>query len=413
MSLPLAHERLLKSIDIGGKAELELYERLRDIGRDVVLLKEEIANAGFAIKKWMRENLPRSYEWLQCHVRLFVEWDKFLKCLQWADDVRYPRSEHPSVMAALDLMDGYDRDAVRSRWRRHHLSPVQQEPRHVVSVEPLAIEASKPLDLTPTTTVIMGDAAEMMRKYIPNGSIDVVTADVPYFLRVPDGESVTDYYLELNGEKPRFREDWDNFASIDEYEEFCSEWIDEAMHTLDDRGSLFINGVFTNLNIIGHLLQRKGIWINNDIAWIKRNSRPNVCRRRLQHSNESVLWAVKNHKESRFNYRRCKLFDDPRDDFSERGRQMRDVWDIRTRPGNGHPSPKPIELYLRMLTMAGRPGGTLLELFSGAGPGAIAAMRWGMRSISIDRDPRYLSMLAQRVREEREQALPELALAAD
>ena len=62
--------------------------------------------------------------------------------------------------------------------------------------------------------MIMGDAAEMMRKYIPDGSIDVVTADVPYFLRVPDGESVTDYYLELNGEKPRFREDWDNFASI-------------------------------------------------------------------------------------------------------------------------------------------------------------------------------------------------------
>ena len=90
---------------------------------------------------------------------------------------------------------------------------------------------------------------------------------------------------------------------------------------------------------------------------------------------------------------------------------MRDVWDILTRPGNGHPSPKPIELYMRMLDVAGRPGGTLLELFCGAGPGAIAAMRWGMRSISIDREPMYLAMLAQRVSEE--QSLNELALAAD
>jgi DNA modification methylase len=104
------------------------------------------------------------------------------------------------------------------------------------------------------------------------------------------------------------------------------------------------------------------------------------------------------------------MHDDPLDYFSERGKQMRDVWDILTRPGNGHPCPKPVELYTRMLDMTGRPGGTLLELFSGAGPGAVAAMRWGMRSISIDREREYLAMLAQRVNEEQ---LNQLALAAD
>ena len=56
---------------------------------------------------------------------------------------------------------------------------------------------------------------------------------------------------------------------------------------------------------------------------------------------------------------------DPRDCFSERGKQMRDVWDIPARPGNGHPSPKPVELYTRMLDMTGKAGGTLLEMFSG------------------------------------------------
>ena len=101
MSLTQAKDRLLKSIGIAQKTELELFERLRDVGRDVVLLKEEIASAGFPIKKWMRENLPRSYEWLQNHVRLYAEWDRFLKCLQWADDVHYPRNEHPSLMVAL------------------------------------------------------------------------------------------------------------------------------------------------------------------------------------------------------------------------------------------------------------------------------------------------------------------------
>ena len=195
------------------------------------------------------------------------------------------------------------------------------------------------------------------------------------------------------------------------YEEFCDRWIDEVIRCHNDQGSLFITGVHTNINIIGRMLQIKGIWINNQIARIKRNSRPNICQTRLWHSNESVLWAVKNGNEYRFNYRRCKMLDDPWDYFCKRGKQMRDVWDIPAQPGNGRPSPKPIEFYTRMLDVAGRPGGTLLELFCGAGPGAVAAMRWGMPSISIDREPTYLAMLAQRVNEER--SLNELALAAD
>ena len=71
MSLTIAKDRLLKSMGIAQETELELYERLRDVARDFVDLKEEVANAGFNIKPWVRENLPRSYEWLQSHVRLY------------------------------------------------------------------------------------------------------------------------------------------------------------------------------------------------------------------------------------------------------------------------------------------------------------------------------------------------------
>ena len=126
----------------------------------------------------------------------------------------------------------------------------------------------------------------MTRQHIPDGEIAVAVIDVPFYLRAPPELSVTDYYIALNGQRPRFRADWDNFASIQEYEEFCDAWIDEVMRCLDDRGSMFIHGCFTNINIIGRLLQMKGIWINNQIAWAKRNSRPIVCRTRLRHSNE-------------------------------------------------------------------------------------------------------------------------------
>jgi DNA modification methylase len=65
-----------------------------------------------------------------------------------------------------------------------------------------------------------------------------------------------------------------------------------------------------------------------------------------------------------------------------------------------HPSPKPLQLYERMLDVAGRPGGLLLEPFAGSGPGAIGAIRWGMESISIERDESYCEMIRQRVADE-------------
>ena len=228
---------------------------------------------------------------------------------------------------------------------------------------------------------------------------------MPFYLRAPPQLSVTDYYIALNGQRPRFRADWDSFASIQEYEEFCDAWIDEVMRCLNDRGSMFIHGCFTNIDIIGHLLQMKGIWINNQIASGKRNSRPIVCRTRLRHSNESscrplrtlsgtalitgtarsstIRWIRSAHAVSR-----CWISGTfPRGRVSGIPRQSRSS-------------------FLSALLMAGIAGGTVLELFSGAGPAAIAAMRWGMKSISIDREPSYLAMLAQRVNDE-------LALAAD
>ena len=82
---------------------------------------------------------------------------------------------------------------------------------------------------------------------------------------------------------------------------------------------------------------------------------------------------------------------------------MRDVWDIPAAPQEnryGHPSPKPLAVYQRLLEVAGKPGGLLIDAFSGSGTGAIAAMRSGMSSISIEREPVYCDMIRRRVADE-------------
>jgi len=201
-------------------------------------------------------------------------------------------------------------------------------------------------------------------------------------------------------EEPLFREDWDQFESIEEYESFCTAWIDETMRCLNDEGSLFIFGTYHNTGLVNRLCQMQGYTIINEIIWVQRNGRPNVAMRRLQVSHHNILWVVKDSKKYRFNYRACKRahYDDW---LSRRNQQLRDVWDIPAAPHENktsrHPSPKPCSVLARLLDVAGKPGGLLLDLFSGSGTGAVVASEWGMRSVSIEREPAYVQMIRERV----------------
>ena len=191
--------------------------------------------------------------------------------------------------------------------------------------------------------------------------------------------------------KPLFNEVWDRFDSIEQYEAFCIAWIDEALRCLDTEGSLI--GTFHNIGLINRICQMKKYGIVNEIVWVQRNGRPNVATRRLQASHQNILWVAKDDRRYRFNYRLCKRSD--YDDWlSKRNQQLRDVWDI---PANSHenkacrhPSPKPLAALARILDVAGKPGGLLLDLFSGSGTGAVAALEWGMRSVSIEREATYV-----------------------
>ena len=72
--------------------------------------------------------------------------------------------------------------------------------------------------MTATATLLHGDVTDMMHKHISDASVDLAIADVPYFLRGPQEPTVTDFYIQQNGMKPLFKEEWDQFESIEEYE---------------------------------------------------------------------------------------------------------------------------------------------------------------------------------------------------
>jgi site-specific DNA-methyltransferase (adenine-specific) len=65
----------------------------------------------------------------------------------------------------------------------------------------------------------------------------------------------------------------------------------------------------------------------------------------------------------------------------------------------GHPAPFPVALAERLIKLFSFAGDTVLDPFAGTGTTAVAALHCGRNSISLDIEPKYVSIGRQRLRE--------------
>ena len=84
---------------------------------------------------------------------------------------------------------------------------------------------------------------------------------------------------------------------------------------------------------------------------------------------------------------------------------MRPVWsDIKGASlRDGHPAPYPVELAERLIRMFSFAGDTILDPFAGSGSTAVAAIRAGRNSYSVEVEKSYLSTAKKRVADEASQ----------
>jgi site-specific DNA-methyltransferase (cytosine-N4-specific) len=77
-----------------------------------------------------------------------------------------------------------------------------------------------------------------------------------------------------------------------------------------------------------------------------------------------------------------------------------DVWSIPTRPYRGpHFAAFPIEVPTRCIQAGCKPGGMVLDPFSGTGTTGLAALSLGRRFTGIDLNPAFAELAAQRLRD--------------
>jgi site-specific DNA-methyltransferase (cytosine-N4-specific) len=135
-------------------------------------------------------------------------------------------------------------------------------------------------------------------------------------------------------------------------------------------------------------MQAAGWYLRADVVWNKPNCQPESVRDRPTRSHEFV-----------FLFTRCERYlYDPGAVRGPNGRNLRTVWDIRTRPDpEAHVAMFPPELAVRCLALGSRPGDLVLDPFAGAGTTGVAALGMGRRFLGIELHPGYVEIARRRL----------------
>lgn len=265
-----------------------------------------------------------------------------------------------------------------------------------------------------TDRIICGDTIEEMRK-LPEGNVDLIFADPPYWMRV-EGEMLRVEGTVYDG----CTEGWDNqFRTNTEYAAFTRAWLTECRRLLKPNGSIWVIGGMQCIYTIGAAMQELGYWLLNDVIWHKKNPTPNFLGKRLNNSHETLIWAAKSAKaKNTFHYKTAKeLNTDTVEAAAYRAglrKQMGSVWKIGVCQGNErlkddrgqklHATQKPEALLYRVIAISSRPGDIVLDPFGGTMTTAAVARRMGRRYIAIEREEEYCRYGARRL----EQVRPEM-----
>jgi modification methylase len=247
----------------------------------------------------------------------------------------------------------------------------------------------------PINQILPGDTIDHL-KSLPENSVDVIFADPPYNLQLENELSRPD-----SSKVDAVNDDWDQFDSFKDYDNFSRLWLKEAQRILKPNGTIWVIGSYHNIFRIGYILQDLGYWILNDIIWQKANPMPNFKGTRFTNAHETIIWASKNKNSKKyvFNYEAMKSLNE--------NTQMRSDWFLpicngheRLRDSKGkkvHSTQKPESLLHRIIISSSNPGDIILDPFFGTGTTGAVAKKLSRSFIGIERDNKYISHAQKRI----------------
>lgn len=245
--------------------------------------------------------------------------------------------------------------------------------------------------------LVLGDAIDVL-KGLPDQCVDLVFADPPYNLQLKEGKKLIRWNRTVvDGVK----EDWDRFASFEDYDRFTVAWLTEVRRVMRPHATIWAIGTYHNIYRIGKAMQDLGFWILNDVIWLKTNPVPNFLKVRFTNATETLIWAVRDRNDKRY------YFDKALAKKFGIGKVGANVWEIplcigkqRLKDGDGvklHSTQKPERLLERVIQISSKPGDLVLDPFAGTGTTAFVAKRLGRNFLTIEKNPRYIPYIEKRL----------------
>lgn len=225
----------------------------------------------------------------------------------------------------------------------------------------------------------------------------MVFVDPPYNLQLPKKKLVRWSGTKVNG----VSEDWDKFASFEEYDLFTAAWLKEVRRVMKSTATLWVIGTYHNIFRIGRIMQDLGFWILNDVIWLKNNPVPNFLKVRFTNATETLIWAVKDKdcKKYTFIAEKAKEFGI--------GKVGANVWQIplcagkeRVKDSDGkklHSTQKPVRLLERVVLTSTNPGDLILDPMAGTGTTGFVAKMHERRFVMIERNSKYVKAIDTRL----------------
>jgi len=235
--------------------------------------------------------------------------------------------------------------------------------------------------------IYQGDCLEILAA-IPEGCVDLIFADPPYFLSNNGITCHAGKMVSVN------KGDWDKSRGADANHEFNKTWLAACQRVLKPNGSIWVSGTSHVIHSVGFAMQQLGYKLLNDISWVKPNPPPNLSCRYFTHATETIIWAAKSKTSKHtFDYKLMKEVN--------RGKQMKSVWEIlppaREEKSFGkHPAQKPVALLERILLASSNEGDLVLDPFAGSGTTLLAAFRLRRRAFGCDLEFESLNLSMRR-----------------
>lgn len=240
-------------------------------------------------------------------------------------------------------------------------------------------------------TLMLGDCLERMRE-IPDGSVDMVLADLPYGTTackwdatIPFDELWTQYWrvLRFNGVIALFGSQPFTAAVVNSQTNYFKyEWIWEK-----DNGSNFLNAKFQPLKVHESVL----IFSRAPASYTKTK----VASTYNAQFTQGKAYTTKSGK------RRYEVHDSPEKlenvvSQSDGKRCPRSVQKFNSENGL-HPTQKPVPLLEYLVRTYTSPGELVLDNTMGSGSTGVAAIQVGRRFVGVEKEPAYFEIAAERL----------------